>query len=752
MLDFFLKWSGIKESIVSIFLFLDAIVYSFISYVYQIFLVLAGTNNIVDDSFIDGFVDRLYLIIGVVALFIIAYSLLKVMINPDEGLKSKNSPTKFIFNIITSIVLVALIPTIFNFAYAVQNSLLAQNTIGKLILGPTTTSYNGTNMDTNTVISQGGYLMASSVFQAFLHPSASSPDYCQTVDEEANADEVGCQILMVDDNDWGLLNFLHGIPLVNTAANIIDEVVIENLMLLFTGSRGGTSYGTVQKTSEYNQSFFTYGIYSNAIVEGTVSYYPVVSTVVGIYVLIILVIYVLATALRVVKLSVFELIAPIPILARIIPNDQVKKVFDNWLKATLSTFAEVFIRLALLFFAILMINTVVFSIDNLFSPIMNNWGSIRWDILFIAQALVVLGVIKFVKEAPQILKDITGLDSGKYGKAFIQGLGVMTASFGGGATAAIRSYTIDKKDGMGFKERLGRAVTAGASGGARGLWQGRKTEKIGDIPKAAGTAASNALSARGRREAAGGWMPYIAQRYNDSKERVKDWMGGSAEELKELKKINDNILKQVDGIKSLAQDYIDKHAYEYFNNEELQANFDNLNLELKQAEERGDLAEQERLKVLIDNFKEEHAANRLDVLKSKYEWAKTHGSPEELAAAESAYNKSRKDLVDGFASTSKNHVGAEKEAAQVKEFVKTLDEMIKEYRSTPAVKYAIGLETHANVKSTFTEADLQNNTAKFIKNFSDAAQYSNIDIQSQIADIERREERRKASSGGKDKK
>ena len=32
------------------------------------------------------------------------------------------------------------------------------------------------------------------------------------------------------------------------------------------------------------------------------------------------------------------------------------------------------------------------SIDNLFSPIAENWGSARWDILFIAQALVILGV------------------------------------------------------------------------------------------------------------------------------------------------------------------------------------------------------------------------------------------------------------------------------------------------------------------------------------------------------------------------
>ena len=40
---------------------------------------------------------------------------------------------------------------------------------------------------------------------------------------------------------------------------------------------------------------------------------------------------------------------------------------------------------------------------------------------------------------------------------------------------------------------------------------------------------------------------------------------------------------------------------------------------------------------------------------------------------------------------------------------------------------------------------------KFIKNLKDAAEFSNIDIQRQISENERREERRKANSGGKDK-
>ncbi|MEG1009433.1 MAG: hypothetical protein RSF67_06460, partial [Clostridia bacterium] len=76
-----LNW--FSTSIVTIFLWIDAIVYNFINYFYEIFLYLAELDIFGDKEYML-IVNRVYVILGVVMLFILAYSLLKAIINPDD--------------------------------------------------------------------------------------------------------------------------------------------------------------------------------------------------------------------------------------------------------------------------------------------------------------------------------------------------------------------------------------------------------------------------------------------------------------------------------------------------------------------------------------------------------------------------------------------------------------------------------------------------------------------------------------------
>ena len=154
----------IQEALLWICLMIDSAVYSFIGYVYQIILVLARINVFDDTSVIDGLVNRVYVVIGVVMLFLLAYSLLKGMINPDEAFKGKNSPQKIILNVIISIVLIAFVPTIFSVATGFQNAILEQGTLTGIIIGSDGASDNG------LTIEAGGFNIAAGVFQAFFHP------------------------------------------------------------------------------------------------------------------------------------------------------------------------------------------------------------------------------------------------------------------------------------------------------------------------------------------------------------------------------------------------------------------------------------------------------------------------------------------------------------------------------------------------------------------------------------------------------
>ena len=718
-----------------ILLTLDSIVYFLISWLYQIILLLCRIDILGNGTEISELVGRVYTIIGVVILFLVAYSLLRAMVNPDD-LKGKKSPTNIVKNVLISIALIALTPTIFSFALDFQNALLEQNTIGKLVLGDRTDGESSA-----TTIEKGGNRMAATVLQSFLHPNYSQ-----------------CTIVTSDDGSVG-----YDCP----------EIATGGLnFLLFEVANEHTTYDAVWDEVENNGNFLNITTFAYALAhESTMTYYPIISTIAGAFVFLVLLSYCIDIAVRTIKLAVFELIAPLPILARIMPGEQGEKVFSNWVKACISTYVEVFIRLAILFFAVLIIKIVIQNIPTIFLDLGLLNGEVGILVFLFTQAFLVIGIILFVKQAPQILKDITGLDSGKYGKSLMKGFGMMTASLGGGATAAIRSFAHDK----GEPHRVRRAFTAGLGGAGRGIWQGRKTEKFGDIPKAAGRAASNTLSHRGNLDSyEGNWagkrFQYYKQKFSDTAARAKDWAGGSNEELKKLQEVNNNILQVIKGIKDVAEDYIDKHSYEFFADihdfsDDDQKNIQKLNAQesyyktrLKNAQDYGNEDDIEAAEVELDRIKKARDSikgkYRLDILRAKSEDMSI--SAEERALWRNLYNKSRKVNVDNFATSVKEDPelakNAQLEAEKVGRLVTTLGEIIKENRGVPSVQYAIGSEVRDGVKAGFTEADLVSNTAEFVKNFKKAAEFSNNDIQGKLDEISRRDARRnnnsKDSGGG----
>lgn len=733
----------IGNFLIKLLLLFDSFVYSFVDWLYQIILILCNVNILENSQAVTDLIKRVYVILGVVMLFLIAYSLLKAMVNPNEAAKGKTSPVAIIKNVLISVVLIALIPTIFDFAFGLQSALLTQNTIGKIILG--TTSSDLANGDSSTVISNGGRTLAAGVLLAFLHP-----DY-------TNCDPDGsCSGLVIEVED-------EDIPFDDFWTDYVEGGSLTNITTL-----------------------------SENVVSGDITYYFIISTIAGFYVLYVLLIYCKDIAVRAVKLSVFELIAPVTIFARMVPGEQGKKVFDNWIKATLSTFIEVFIRLALLFFAILIVKIVLQNFPEMFNAISNGGASIV--LRLIAQAFIIIGVVAFIKDAPNLIKEITGLDGGKYGKSLMKGIGMLGASLGGGATAAIRSFVSDKDKPM--SQRLRRAATANLGAGLRGVRAGSKIDKFGDIRNAAGKASAGALAARANREAAGGFIPFWKQQAKDKFELAKDWAGGSSEALKTEKDVNDKLMAQINEIKKVAEDYIDKHEKEFFvglsqaemdeyysYNEDLKkANAMSANTAAEKAAKNAAIATAERN---IENFSSLHAANRLDNIKAmidtnksrataliqqtEADYANGHIDSTErerrineandlISSANNRYNSSRKTIVDRFATESSKLNGSVKEGTQIRQNLNTLEEIIKESKAATSVSYALNGDPnpdHADRglvgRPDFDGKIDSDDAASFVKDLKKAVEFSNYDMQAKLDEQKRREERRKANSGGNDK-
>ena len=76
--------------------------------------------------------NRIYILIGVVSLFLVAYTLLNAIINPENATKDKNkSFTGIVKNIILAIIGIAIVPAIFDYAYEFQSRVLCNNVIQK---------------------------------------------------------------------------------------------------------------------------------------------------------------------------------------------------------------------------------------------------------------------------------------------------------------------------------------------------------------------------------------------------------------------------------------------------------------------------------------------------------------------------------------------------------------------------------------------------------------------------------------------
>lgn len=461
---------AILSAVWHLFLSLDGIIYNLICYIFDIFYYLCGLQLFTDADY-NKIVSKIYIVLGLIMMFVLAYSLLKAVINPDEFAKGENSFPKLIKNVIVSLVIIVILPTVFNVAFSIQNSLLNYDVIPQLILGTDDGAVDGVP---NINGAPGGRAIAFYTFKSFLVPNTTD-DICNGTDEE------GCRNNIKGNEGWGKNG---------DALAVTDEAVFSS-----------------------DSSFSQYTNYSEAVRDDQLTYYFPISTVAGIFILYVLLNFCFDMALRVVKLAFYQIIAPIPVICRVIPGGKLKDVFSKWVKQVISLFVEVFIRIAALTFGVYLIGLIVEKFDNKLPGIdsLNLVGQKT-----IVLALLIMSVIIFVKQIPKIIGDMFGLDTGgmKLGlmDKLAQGGALTAGAIAGGALGTLGRNTVSAVKGVGkaqggwnkFKAGVAGAASVGAgalSGGFRGFKGGKGAKNLTDMKKAAGTAVADATTAKGKRDA-----------------------------------------------------------------------------------------------------------------------------------------------------------------------------------------------------------------------------------------------------------
>lgn len=237
----------------------------------------------------------------------------------------------------------------------------------------------------------------------------------------------------------------------------------------------------------------------------------ITALLVGGFVLWVLVMYVVTLGMRVAKLAFLEIIAPIPIISHLAPGKQTP--LSKWGKQCLMTFLDLFVRITIISFALLLI--IQLSESNI-DDLLGVDATIDESLVIWVKIVIILGILLFAKKAPDLIKEIfpglggAGLDLGFglksrtdfAGKSLITrttaaGLGMATVGALGLAHGLTRKKLNNNSDnGVEYKTKFGknaakvvngigntgRTIGSGMSGmmaGAlRGGYQGFKGGKL----------------------------------------------------------------------------------------------------------------------------------------------------------------------------------------------------------------------------------------------------------------------------------
>lgn len=462
----------IQQAIRGVGAILDKIFFGLLVVVFQIFFNVASAELFTGESILK-FVGRVQLILGVFTMFQLAMSILKGIVNPDQFFSKDKGFSNVITKVVIALFLLALIMPIsipgakneyekqvnnngilFGTLYSLQHRLLSNNTLGRLILGSDKSSSTFMG-DDESELESASNIFASTILKTFIKINLVEEKDRTHADGKTD-DQISSNWVCSDMNDY-----------VDVYKQ--DDVDPGTLLNLVGDTCGSDDRGNVAEfvstvtASDYFK--FTYSPFISTIVAGIFAF--------------ILLGFCVDVAIRAVKLSVLRIIAPVPILSYMNPSGGKDGSLNSWIKTLTSTYLDLFIRLAVVYFAIFLI------MDIISEGIVINIGFTENPLIGgVSTVLIFLGIFFFAKEAPKFFKDMLGLkgDSSMFsgisgiGKALgigAAGLGII-GSARAGYSASKKADETNGASTTGFAGmwNRGKHLVAGIAGGVAGGYAG----------------------------------------------------------------------------------------------------------------------------------------------------------------------------------------------------------------------------------------------------------------------------------------
>ena len=196
------------------------------------------------------------------------------------------------------------------------------------------------------------------------------------------------------------------------------------------------------------------------------NYLPFISFIVGVLVCYYFIVFAIELGIRMVKLLVLQILAPIPIIMSIDPTQKDK--LKKFAKLYSGIYLSVFIRI----FTVYLAFAAISIIGNVLGGIKDSASGTSW----LVHILLIIAIFKATKELPKLIEEALGMKLG---------LGDAGKGFG-----AVLKGTIAGTAGL-----VGGAIAGGISGGAGGALGGAFTGLTTGVTK--GAAAKNAVGVIG---------------------------------------------------------------------------------------------------------------------------------------------------------------------------------------------------------------------------------------------------------------
>ena len=431
----------------ALFLTLDGIIYSLVAYSYKLFMIMATLNFTSILIWVEPLINRIEVIIMVLIAFRIGQALIQYMINPEALTKDKVGGAAIIKNIVIATALFIFYPTFFSMA----------NELTILVIGNPSTS-----APDNSVLTQYfgvDWSEQNGLVQRFIFGNDSSD----------NIEDFGKNLAVMT-----LQIFLHG-----------------------KGSFDGNSGATITDSSSIGQ------VYSEILSDGSSSFdfmkivtvvddidrdveykWPLISSVMGLFLIYSIVKICIDIGVRMFKIIILQIIAPIAIASTIIDGFE-SKMWKDYIKVYGTTFMDVFFRVASMLISTVFISTFYTNMWDLYG-LKGEDGATKFFILII----VIVAAYRFAILLPKFLDSILGTKLGEEKSGF----GKLMGSVAGFAAGGIGGVALGAAAGLNARQILANGWR-GAFGGANA---GGKSDSIAKFFSGQGQNLNNTAQTAGR--------------------------------------------------------------------------------------------------------------------------------------------------------------------------------------------------------------------------------------------------------------